>query len=327
MIVQTVIEAYLETLAGRGLSVSYRKTLRTVLGIFARFWGESDILRLRKKHLGEFGQWLETRTPVLAPKTRIQYLRGVLGLADWMYRRGWLELNPADGFEPPKDSHKPQRAVPTSAELELILEAVEDRQDRALWELMYSCGLRIAEALALELTDLKMEERILQVRDGKGGKDRYLPFSRTAQQALLSHLGSRRHSSGTPWLFLYGGRRLSYKVANQHWHEALKKVQLEAPRYTLHSLRHACATHLLEAGADIRYVQELLGHESLSTTQQYTRLSTDRLRAAYRTYHPRETLEYQEITGEYLKDLESLASDIREEKARRQRRFDKTSRG
>jgi len=263
-------------------------------------------------------------------KTRSQYVRTVASLGDWMFRRGWLEVNPADGFEPPRDSRKPERAVPTAAELELLLEVVKTWRDRALFELMYASGLRIAEALALDVTDIKLEERMVQVRNGKGGKDRYVPFSRTAQLALIQYLSFERsryraNLEATGTLFLHGRGRLSYKTANQHWHESLEQAHLEDRNYTLHSLRHACATHLLVAGADIRYVQELLGHESLSTTQRYTRLTTEWLKAAYRTYHPRETDQFQEITEDYEQGLKSLKEEIllgKETRKNRTKQFD-----
>ena len=199
--------------------------------------------------------------------------------------------------------------------MESLLEAVKTWRDRALFELMYASGLRIAEALGLDVTDIKLEERMVLVRLGKGGKDRYVPFSRTAQQSIIQYLSLERTKyrvtlEGTGALFLHGKGRLSYKTANQHWHLALEKAHLEDRNYTLHSLRHACATHLLVAGADIRYVQELLGHESLSTTQRYTSLTTERLKAAYRTYHPRETDQFQEITKDYEQGLKSLKEEI-----------------
>ena len=99
----------------------------------------------------------------------------------------------------------------------------------------------------------------------------------------------------------------------------VKEAGLDGCGYTLHSIRHACATHLIEAGTQVRYVQELLGHESLSTTQRYTRPGVEKIKAVYRSYHPRENAGFQEISEEYLKRVQELKADLLREKEKKRR--------
>ncbi len=106
---------------------------------------------------------------------------------------------------------------------------------------------------------------------------------------------------------------------NHYWKQALKAAGVDGKGYTLHCIRHACATHLLEGGAQVRYVQELLGHESLSTTQRYTRPTVERIKAVYRTYHPRENQYYEEVSDEYRAQVELLRGELVANRAKKDR--------
>ena len=315
------IQRYLESKKGRSLATSYISTVTTLLHIFSRYWGERDITTITRNDLYEYAAWLRNRctqsgTPFKS-RTVESYCYTVAGFGDWLYRHGFIATNPADGFELTKADRANLRQVPNRPEMEEILDSIAEERERALFELLYSSGLRINEALHLELADVKLEERILLIRQGKGQKDRYVPFSATAQMWLLKYLHGARINSlsglrndDRKYVFLNADGRLTRAVVYKRWKALLERFGLENRGYVLHSIRHACATHLLENGADIRYVQELLGHESQSTTQRYTRLSWERVKRVYRTYHPRENDMYEEVTAEYLAEVDRLKTEF-----------------
>lgn len=163
-------------------------------------------------------------------------------------------------------------------------------RDVAVLEVLYATGIRVGELVGLDLDDVDRERQVLRVF-GKGRKERTVPYGRPAAQALEAWLSRGRPTllvpGSGPALFLgVRGRRLDPRVARDLVHRRLADVP-GAPDMGPHGLRHTAATHLLEGGADLRSVQELLGHSSMATTQLYTHVTTDRLRRAYRQAHPR----------------------------------------
>lgn len=315
------LPAYIESLKGRGLAPSFIKTERILVGIFDSFWGERDFRSLRRKDLYDYVLYLKSRitkkgTPA-SPRTVQHYALSAKRYVDYLYRSGCLLSNPADGFEILPVDRTSRRPIPTQEEMASILDGIDSQRDRALFELMYSSGLRIAEARCLELSDLKLEERILLIREGKGKKDRYVPFSKVAQGHLVAYLqGDRRTQlrgldrDQRSYLILGYHGKMTYALASGKWKAALDEAGLEGKLYTLHSIRHACATHLLENGASVRYVQELLGHECLNTTQRYTTPNTDRIKAVYRTFHPRENELYEELDEDYRRRAFALRDEL-----------------
>ncbi|MBQ1042380.1 MULTISPECIES: tyrosine recombinase XerC [unclassified Micromonospora] len=183
----------------------------------------------------------------------------------------------------PADAPQPQRALGADTSEAVLL------RDRLLLELLYGTGVRISEACGLDVTDVDQDRRVVRVL-GKGGRERSVPYGVPAQRALDAWLSVGRPALATPGsgrALLLGARggRLNPTTARRivaDWTEAAG-----VPRVTPHGLRHSAATHLLEGGADLRAVQELLGHSSLASTQIYTHVSVERLRAAYRQAHPR----------------------------------------
>jgi integrase/recombinase XerC len=163
-------------------------------------------------------------------------------------------------------------------------------RDVAMLELLYATGVRVGELCGLDVDDVDFERRIIRVI-GKGDKERVVPFGVPAAQALdrWLQLGRPRVTSANsgPALFLgRRGARIDQRQVRRMVHSALERVE-GAPSLGPHGLRHSAATHLLDGGADLRSVQELLGHATLTTTQLYTHVSVDRLRASYRQAHPR----------------------------------------
>ncbi len=162
--------------------------------------------------------------------------------------------------------------------------AIDDPRDRAIIEVLYSCGLRASELVGLNRNDLDLVRQEVRVR-GKGGKERIVPVGRAARQAVVHYFTGR--SAASPALFVnHRGGRLTTRSLQRIVRKYLIRVARIAGTNP-HILRHTFATHLLERGADLRAVQELLGHASLSTVQIYTHLTTKRLKEIYRQAHPR----------------------------------------
>jgi site-specific recombinase XerD len=182
----------------------------------------------------------------------------------------------------------------------LQVKTVEDAvllRDRAIFEVLYSTGIRRNELTGLALADIDYDGGLLIVRGGKGGKDRIVPIGKTALEAVLRYVAEARPvlaAKGTEALFVNSkfGRPLSDYTIRESVMRTAKAAGLEK-HVRVHAMRHTCATHLLNNGADIRYVQELLGHASLSSTQVYTHVSISKLKETHRKHHPRERGERQ----------------------------------
>ena len=269
-------------LASPALSEATRRAYRSDVGEFCT-WLEgqgSGLDTVDVRVLAEYVAWLggARRGRKLAPATISRKLAAVRAF-----------LRHALGPERVPDARLgPRRArrlpdAPAAAEIERTLEALEGEgpvalRNRALVELVYSAGLRSAEAVGLDLSDVDFEQELVHVRRGKGGKDRVVPLGEEAQHWLARYLRDARPelaAGANDALFLSArGRRLDTST--------LRRI---APHP--HRLRHAFATHLLEGGADLRTIQELLGHSSLSTTQTYSHVDGRRLRKVYDRAHPR----------------------------------------
>jgi site-specific recombinase XerD len=186
--------------------------------------------------------------------------------------------------------------------------SVAGRRDRALFELIYSSGLRASEAGRLKIGDLDLAGRLAHIRQSKFGKDRVVPVTSEATEALLCWIVPQ--TAAESFVFPAEGQGLSPAWINRRLKFLLRRQGMYKPGMTTHQLRHACATHLIERGADIRYVQELLGHESVETTVRYTKNQVSQLKRAYRSHHPRENQLYEEIGPEYLVRLAALEARL-----------------
>ncbi|HSI82075.1 MAG TPA: tyrosine recombinase XerC [Solirubrobacterales bacterium] len=213
---------------------------------------------------------------------------------DHLLRRGEAAQNPADLLPSPKrDSRLPRVLGPD--EVGRLLDRIPVRtplevRDRALLEVTYSCGLRAEEIVGLDTADVDFEQETVRTT-GKGSKTRIVPIGEPAQRALRRYLETARPALASrddePALFLsVRGRRLSQSDVRRRLERWVREAAV-AGHVSPHTLRHSFATHLLEGGADLRSIQELLGHSSVSTTQIYTRVEPTRLRRAYARAHPR----------------------------------------
>ena len=238
-----------------------------------------------------------------APSSVARALVAVRALHRFLVDEGYAGADPAGEVGAPRVPQGLPKAL-SEDDVERLLGAVvgEDavaRRDRAILEVLYGTGLRISELVGLSLPDVALDESLLRAF-GKGSKERVVPVGRLARQALAAWLSpagrgamaperwARRGDAEAVFLNARGGR-LSRQGAWGIVRRYGDRVGL-GERLTPHVLRHSCATHMLDHGADIRAVQELLGHASISTTQVYTRVSTERLRRVYESAHPRARL-------------------------------------
>ncbi len=217
----------------------------------------------------------------------------------WLTERRVLLFNPAETLRLGRSTAPLPKAVLTDAEVKVLLEApgtdALGLRDRAILETLYSTGLRRAELCNLDLFDLDPDGGTVRVRNGKGGRDRVVPIGVHALAALRLYVrGARPRLVATPrqpalFVAAVTRRRLNVKTLNLIVRKRAEAAGL-GKRVTPHILRHTCATHLLQGGADVRHVQLILGHASLATTQIYTRVAIEDLTTAHQRHHPRNSL-------------------------------------
>ncbi|KAB2954404.1 tyrosine recombinase XerC [Heliorestis acidaminivorans] len=221
------------------------------------------------------------------------------GFFRYLIREEVIEKSPLFRFKSPKLAKKMPKAI-TIEEIEKLLEFSKDQgnpylssRNGAIFELFYASGIRIRELCKIDLVHLDLNMKQLRVK-GKGNKERLVPLGEEAQKALAAYmkesrpiLAAKAKSSDCKALFLnHRGERLGARGIQNILHKIVKEANLDSS-ITPHVLRHTFATHMVDGGADIRLLQELLGHSKLSTTQIYTHLSTERLKKVYQKSHPR----------------------------------------
>ena len=283
---------YDRDLWGRGLAERTRRAYAVDLGQFVAWARERGPGDVRHRDVRRYGSGLSADGA--APATVARKLAAVRGLYDFLVRTERAGQNPADLVSSPKKEQKLPRVL-TTEQVSSLLEKIPARtplelRDRAMLELAYSCGLRCEEIVNLDCGSYDFESEQLRVL-GKGSKERLLPVGEPAQHALRRYLERGRHALASDprqsALFLSkSGRRLSNSDVTRRLGLWVREGAL-ATGVSPHALRHSFATHLLEGGADLRTIQELLGHASISTTQVYTRVDAARLREAYAATHPR----------------------------------------
>ena len=243
--------------------------------------------------------WLAAQSSAAKAKSTIaRRSAAVRTFTHWLTKRGILDVDPADRLASPKGGkHLP--AVLHQREAAALLDAAAVFADdghavglrnRAILELLYASGIRVAELVGIDVDHVNFRERTIRVL-GKRGKERVVPFGIPAQNALHEWLANGRPTLATDdsgaALFLGSrGKRIDARVVRNVVHQMARAVP-DGPDISPHGLRHSAATHLLDGGADLRAVQELLGHASLATTQIYTHVSIERLRSTYERAHPR----------------------------------------
>lgn len=303
---EQLVDSYLRHLTiERGMAKNTIAAYRADLTRYVEFLEQRLIFepqQITELQIVEFAESLK-QVSGLVSSSVARVLAGVRGLHKFWLLENITDGDPAAAVKPPKSPRNLPKAI-TIEQVEKLLEAAgpdpQDEaamaadpirvRDRAMLELLYATGARISELIALDLDDL-VDPTLVRLF-GKGSKERIVPVGTYARRALDAYLVRTRptlvgQGRGTPALFLnQRGGRLSRQSAWQIISEAARVAELPG-EISPHTLRHSFATHLLEGGADVRVVQELLGHSSVATTQIYTLVTVDKLREIYATAHPR----------------------------------------
>jgi integrase/recombinase XerC len=292
-IVEKAIAKFLRALQERNASAHTIKAYRTDLAQFSEYvgpqgWSDIDHILIR-------GYLADLYKRGLSKTSVARALAALRSLYKWLAQEGEVEQNPAALVTTPKLPKKLPR-VPTIEEVNTVLDsempecsAFEER-DRVILELLYGCGIRNSELIGINLDDIRWLNEVILVR-GKGRKERYVPFGESAKAALGIYLPKRQQviaqtRSGEKALLInLRGSRLTTRSVGR----IVKRIAVArglSPDVHPHTLRHAFGTHMLEEGADLRAIQEMLGHERLSTTQRYTQLTVKHVMDVYDKTHP-----------------------------------------
>ncbi|QYC40812.1 Tyrosine recombinase XerD [Nonomuraea coxensis DSM 45129] len=297
---EAVLSSYLAHLAvERGLAAntlaSYRRDLRRYME-HLRARGRGELGEVGEADVQAFLAALregDGEHPALVASSAARAVSAVRGLHRFALREGVTAHDPAHQVRPPRQLRRLPKAITVDEVERLIAASGPDGapltlRNRALLEVLYGTGARISEAVGLAVDDLEDDQVRLR---GKGGRTRVVPLGRYARAALDAYLvrarpGLLAHGRGTPAVFLNArGGRLTRQGAWEVLQAAAERAGLDG--ISPHVLRHSFATHLLDGGADVRVVQELLGHASVTTTQVYTLVTVDKLREVYAAAHPR----------------------------------------
>jgi integrase/recombinase XerC len=299
--VEAILEEFDEYLAlERGRSDHTRRAylgdLRSLFDFVAERAPDGGVAALT---LPILRSWLATLATTGAARTTLaRRTSAVKTFTAWATRRGLIASDPAARLQVPKSRRTLPAVLRQDQALDAMAAAKSGAQqgdplalrDRLIVELLYASGIRVSELCGLDIGDIDTSRRLLRVL-GKGNKQRTVPFGAPAEAALAAWLSDGRPAlataaSGPALLLGARGRRLDPRQARTVVHQTMAAVD-GAPDIGPHGLRHSAATHLLEGGADLRVVQELLGHSSLATTQLYTHVTVARLRAVHDQAHPR----------------------------------------
>ena len=291
------IEAFLEALRNRAVSEHTLSAYESDLRDFQSFFKLRKVEFKSMDHvfLRDFlGHLYERNLKKTSVARKLACLRTFF---KFLVRDGQLKINPAELISSPRlpkmlPSYLPEDEVVAVVEMPQDV-SLKDLRDRAVLELLYASGLRVRELVGLNDESLDMPQHLVRVF-GKGRKQRIVPFGEFASRALAEYLSERdrlrlsqpEDDGHTPVFVSLRGRRLSARDVQR----LVEKTRMRLPsgrKLTAHTLRHTFATHLLERGADLRAIQELLGHSSLGTTQKYTHVSLEHIRAEYNKAHPK----------------------------------------
>ena len=304
----TWINEYVEARRVEGLADNTVKVLHWKLKLLAewarRRCGE-DLRRLTPAKLEAFSAWLMTRRRVerganrgrlLSPSYARDATISVRRFLAWLTESGRLLVNPAARVDPPRPVHILPRGILTRREIGKLLASpnartAEGERDKAILELLYGAGIRGRELYNLDMGDVDLARGVVFVRRGKGAKDRVVPTGSRAADTVSQYLSRARprlvSSPVESALFVDGwGKRLTGGFINRRMRLYTRRCGIKR-RVTAHAIRHTLATHMLENGADVRTVQEMLGHADIDSTQIYTRVSIPHLREVHRRTHPR----------------------------------------
>jgi site-specific recombinase XerD len=291
--------AFVEHLASRGLDES---TVRRKMHEYRRFMiymANKSAIDLRDVTDRDLEVYiLDLRKQGFSATTQIQARAMLKDLFHALTRKELVMRNPMELLDVHLREQSGIKAILSVEEMTKFLDAIDLHtgygfRDRTMFELLYVTGMRCGEMTALTVSDIDFNANEVLIRQGKGRKDRIVPLGSVCKEFLFKWVGKMREwfvtieDNGFVFLNKRGGKLAQSTVRYRlgYW---LVRAGINRPEISPHSIRHSCATHLLENGADIRYVQELLGHESVETTVVYTRQIVDNLRKVHKMFHPRE---------------------------------------
>lgn len=272
---------------------SYKSDLLAFITFLKNDFNIDDPEKISYNHVSSFFELLFELE--LAGSSAARYLSSLKGFFKYLLHANYITKNPVDKIESPKRK-KNIPEVLTIFEMESILSKPDTKEklglrDKAVLELMYACGLRVSEVINLKVSNLFFNEEIIRVF-GKGSKERLVPIGRSAVIWIIKYLAESRpllvkRTLSENYVFLNNrGTKLSrmgiWKITARYFKEAEIKKEVHP-----HTFRHSFATHLIEGGADLRAVQEMLGHADISTTQIYTHIDRDYIKQVHKDYHPR----------------------------------------
>jgi integrase/recombinase XerC len=282
-------------------SLNTVRTYRTDLELFLQFATNQGIKKLSDIDLNIFRLWMADQKDKGSSNSTISRRSSAARVfSTWAFKKGLIKTDPAIRLISPKvnktlphvlGQKQATSLMQTSGNMEDEENSVAIRmRDHAILEVLYSSGLRVGELTGLDIKDIDFSRLTMRVI-GKGNKERVVPFGQPAKQALKTYLSEARsefvNEKSANALFIgTRGKRLDTRQVRRIVTNAILRVE-GAPDISPHDLRHSAATHMLEGGADLRIVQELLGHSSLATTQKYTHVTIERLREVFANAHPR----------------------------------------
>ena len=276
----------------KGLSDNSLKAYENDLKIYIDFLNERGVEDAKKISIKDIEEFLKSRNSIDETSTIAHKLTSIKNFHRYLYKEGYLKKDVSETVARPKT----KKSIPSSLSMDEVdillnipLNNVYDYRNKAMLELMYGAGLRVSELVNLQVFDIDMVNSIIRVT-GKGKKDRMIPIGEYSMYYLnlyLERRGELLKKDATDALFLNNHGKV---ITRQGFFKNLKKILKQQglnPNIHPHSLRHSFATHLLNRGADLRSIQELLGHESITTTKIYTEVSNDKVRDDYENFHPR----------------------------------------
>ncbi|KMY24044.1 recombinase XerC [Actinobaculum suis] len=299
--VAQILEEYKRDLSlRRGFSPhtvkAYTREAREFLQYLAELAGQdpSETLDLENLTLGDVRSWLASTREGHALASLARQSASVRSFTSWLYRAGYTEVNAGARLKSPRVANEIPRVL-TEEQAAQLLDTAKEKADTgepllvrdwAMAEVLYATGIRVAELCALDVNQIGARGTIRVI--GKGDKERIVPCGVPAMRALDKYIQVRPELVNKPTTALFLGAR-GGRINQRAVREVVHRLAAQAgvPDISPHGLRHSAATHLLEGGSDLRTVQEILGHSSLQTTQRYTHISAERLRAAFEQAHPR----------------------------------------
>jgi len=250
---------------------------------------EKDIASALRSDIIDFNEAL--RSDSYSVPSICRYLSSIKAVYKYLLIENILDTDPSDNIHMPKKWERLPKALSISEVMELLQASFSEKtvlRDSAMLELLYSSGLRVSELVKIKLGDIHFDAGFVRIM-GKGAKERVVPVNLRALEKVKKYTEEERPETlkkrQSPYLFV---TRMGKPMSRQRFWQTLKAIGKQAGlEISPHTIRHCFATHLLEGGADLRSVQKMLGHSDISTTQIYTKVTTDRIKKVFKTYHPR----------------------------------------